>query len=267
MKNKRLIKTGYVIGSICLGILIGVSVHLTKAWVEPDQMPPGGNIAAPLNTGNVGQSKGGGLILNTLGAIYGLIVDKGNTGLGTRTPTEKLEVCGNIKLCGETRRITNLSSPIESSDAASKGYVDGKDAQVKNYIDQKIAELKAYIDSKIGGGIPSCPSGFTMIGEAGKRGNFCIDTNQRAAQNQYDAILTCNNLSLIEGEASLCEYKEWYVACKSGKAIDMVGDWERVSEYNTYGGGHVAGKDNCQSFTAYNIASRTTPVPFRCCIR
>jgi len=49
------------------------------AWQEPMQAPPEGNVPAPLNVGNVGQSKEGGLILNTGGALIGLIVDKGQT--------------------------------------------------------------------------------------------------------------------------------------------------------------------------------------------
>jgi len=49
------------------------------AWQEPVETPPEGNVSAPLNAGNVGQSKEGGLILNTGGALIGLIVDTGQT--------------------------------------------------------------------------------------------------------------------------------------------------------------------------------------------
>lgn len=51
------------------------------AWTEPGSAPPGGNVAAPLNVGNIGQSKEGGLILGTncVGeCTNGLIIDKGN---------------------------------------------------------------------------------------------------------------------------------------------------------------------------------------------
>ncbi len=53
------------------------------AWQEPSQVPPGGNVPTPLNVGPTGQSKSGGLILNTGGAVNGLIIDKGNLCLGS----------------------------------------------------------------------------------------------------------------------------------------------------------------------------------------
>lgn len=53
------------------------------AWQEPTQSPPNDNVPAPLNAGPVGQSKAGGLILNTGGAENGLIIDKGKICLGT----------------------------------------------------------------------------------------------------------------------------------------------------------------------------------------
>jgi len=69
---------------------------LIFAWTEPSQTPPGGNVNAPLNVGNTGQSKSGGLIINTGGAATGLVVDKGNVGIGTASPSQKLEVNGSI---------------------------------------------------------------------------------------------------------------------------------------------------------------------------
>jgi hypothetical protein len=51
----------------------------------------------------------------------------GQIGIGTISPSEKLEVNGNIILSGgpvSTYRVKNLASPSVSSDAATKGYVD-----------------------------------------------------------------------------------------------------------------------------------------------
>jgi len=84
--------------SLCLGVLIMIFVlnYLVLAWTEPSQSPPDGNVSAPLNVGNTGQSKAGGLILNTGGAVTGLVVDKGNVGIGMSNPSNRLEVSGKI---------------------------------------------------------------------------------------------------------------------------------------------------------------------------
>ena len=71
--------TALTFGILTICFLIAFYV---VAWQEPAQSPPEGNVPAPLNVGPEGQSKEGGLILNTGGALYGLIVDQGLTKLG-----------------------------------------------------------------------------------------------------------------------------------------------------------------------------------------
>jgi len=82
---------------IIIGIIFGLGVGLVKAWVEPKESPPNGNLPAPINVGSLGQTKTGGLILNTGGAAYGLIVDNGSVGIGVRDPSQKLDVNGYVK--------------------------------------------------------------------------------------------------------------------------------------------------------------------------
>lgn len=67
------------------------------AFTEPSSPPPGSNTPVPLHVGATGQTKTGGLILNTGGASYGLIVDQGSVGIGTQSPTQKLDVIGYIR--------------------------------------------------------------------------------------------------------------------------------------------------------------------------
>jgi len=69
-------------------VIISVMMCLSiTAWNPPDQTPPGNNAKAPINVGDATQSKAGGL--NISGAV----------GIGTTSPTEKLELSSgsNIK--------------------------------------------------------------------------------------------------------------------------------------------------------------------------
>ena len=89
---------------------------LILAWTPPASTPPAGNVDAPLNVGPTGQSKAGGLILNTGGAATGLIIDKGNVGIGDSTPGVKLEVNGNVI----------ADTPTQDNHLATKAYVDAQ---------------------------------------------------------------------------------------------------------------------------------------------
>jgi len=87
--------------ALILGVLImslGAG-YLAIAWTEPGQAPPAGNVSDPLNVSLTAQSKEGALVLATnSGVTTGLIVQYGSVGIGTTTPTQKLEVAGNVKL-------------------------------------------------------------------------------------------------------------------------------------------------------------------------
>jgi len=124
-------RSGYWLAILSLGIVVGATIKYVAAWVEPNQMPPGGNIAAPLNTSNVGQSKQGGLTLNIGGATYGLIVDKGFVGIQTSTPQAELDVNGNI-----LAHNLNLNQNLN---VAGDGYFGGNlnvngDIHARNFI-------------------------------------------------------------------------------------------------------------------------------------
>jgi len=91
-------KIFWLLSIIIIGIIFGLGIGLVKAWIEPKESPPSGNLPAPINVGSLGQTKAGGLILNTGGAAYGLIVATGSVGIGVTQPSEKLDVDGNLKV-------------------------------------------------------------------------------------------------------------------------------------------------------------------------
>src|SRR3989344_4767284 len=88
--TKKEIISAVKISILSLALVLGVSS--IYAWTGPASAPPGGNVAAPLNAGNDAQPKGGGLLLNSAGGAYGLIVYRGLVGIGTATPQSILHI-------------------------------------------------------------------------------------------------------------------------------------------------------------------------------
>ena len=116
-----------IIGFVVAGLFIAVFVSFAQTWTGPTQVPPSGNVAAPLNVSSSAQSKEAGLLLNTGGAANGLLVSSGKVGIGTLNPSELLEVAGNVKLGGSRAfTLTNLTQPQDNSDAVPRDYVDAQ---------------------------------------------------------------------------------------------------------------------------------------------
>ncbi len=84
------------IGVVVFGLIVLFAASQVSAWTAPTGTPPANNVVSPLNIGTAGQSKAGGLILNSGGAANGLLVQSGNVGIGTLTPSAKLQVNGQI---------------------------------------------------------------------------------------------------------------------------------------------------------------------------
>lgn len=78
-------------------------------WSPPVEEPPAGNLPAPINAGPESQVKAGNLWVRSLGVDVGLVVENGNVGLGTLTPSERLDVNGRIHATGDI--CTDLGAP------------------------------------------------------------------------------------------------------------------------------------------------------------
>lgn len=95
--KKFIQKSGATSFAWALIFVLAAGSAAVKAWTEPTATPPGGNLGAPINTGNDLQTKGGPLLINSNKPFpVGLIVD-GNVNIGSQeSPQAALDVKGKI---------------------------------------------------------------------------------------------------------------------------------------------------------------------------
>lgn len=111
---------------------LSLSGSVAFAWTAPTLTPPNGNIAEPINTGGLPQTKEGDLTSLGLGTIWDLAVQgfttlMGNVGVGTTDLTDlvgngNLKVAGKIYgdgsgLTGLTKSMVGLGNVTNTSDA------------------------------------------------------------------------------------------------------------------------------------------------------
>lgn len=156
--------------------------------------------------------------------------------LGNHTATQDLAMSGF--------KVTGLGTPTASTDAATK----------------------AYVDSAAGGTVSSCPTGWTMIGDAGKLATFCIDTDERTSSQWKPANATCAGVNdTAFGRAHLCTYSEWYTACLYGSGLsNMTNNAEWIDALDSFPSSATAGNGSCTSIS--DGTSLTNSRPFRCCM-
>jgi hypothetical protein len=166
---KELWKVAIISSTTSALVLLGGYLVLaqTGTWSEPTATPPGNNALAPLNAGPAGQSKSGGLILNTGGAPNGLIVNSGATSLG-----------GQLNM--NSSKIVNLATPADTADAVNLGYLQsyvaaqsggggGFPSEVQKYNTDSNLYNAAKACRDMGGGwhLPSYPEAVHFVGQFG----------------------------------------------------------------------------------------------------
>jgi len=130
--------TGFCIGTSCI-----------TSW------PGGGGVSGSGTTNYIAKWTGSTSLGNSI------IYDNGtNVGIGTTAPGQKLTVAGNIDVTGN--RILNLATPINASDAATKGYVDTQVANARP-ANWDCVLVSAYTAPDGTAPTAYCPAGYKLI--------------------------------------------------------------------------------------------------------
>ncbi len=116
--NRILSQIALVTGTLLFSL--GIQTY-AQTWSAPTVSPPNSNAYTPLTIGPAAQIKAGGLLLSTGNAVNGLLVQNGNVGIGTISPTAKLDVAGNLRVAGEVK-IGNSGAACTTANLGSVRY-------------------------------------------------------------------------------------------------------------------------------------------------
>ena len=101
-------------------VVFSAALQTQAVFTPPSTTPPNADAYAPLTTSPTMQAKVGGLILNSANAANGLLVRNGRVGIGTLSPSVKLDVVGEVK-------VGNSGTSCTSTKVGSIRYDPGSD--------------------------------------------------------------------------------------------------------------------------------------------
>ncbi len=112
--------------------------------------------------------------------------------------------------------------------------------------------------------IESCPTGWAMVGPAGRIGTYCISQNPRGPMTQDRALDDCNaHQPSTGGTSHLCNNTEWYAACTQG----VMNNAPTLPEWNTefFSTNYVTVSGIGGQCRGTSRRIRSEPNLFRCC--
>lgn len=148
-------------------------------------------------------------------------------GVGTNTPSQKLEVNGNIKLGGASPSYTvsNVIAPVNTSDVATKAYVDAAGG------------TQTYSLCYVQYGGSACASGFTSLAHYTTTSGWVAD-NAMGTTSGAGYAFGLGGSSLV---TTLCRF--YGQLTTNGGGLPLC--WDSMpgvtcSQYISYGGGNAA---------------------------
>lgn len=175
-----------------LTVALGVN-YIFAAWTGPTQNPTDGNTSTPIHVGSTNQVKTGGLSLNAL-SVFGSGYFQGKVGVGVVTPSQDLEVAGQIKI-GKDDSVSPTEGTIRWTGTDFEGH-NGSDWVSLVSGETVVTVDPNYTDCVNAGGSwidaistcyfpgTSCPSGWSKNASYGStRSNSCSGGGGGCAYN------------------------------------------------------------------------------------
>jgi hypothetical protein len=208
------------------------------------------------NSAWVGATKNHSLALRTNNNDNLVISAAGNVGIGTTSPAAMLSVGSSsqfqVSSGGNLTKVNNVTYSWPSAQGSSNEVLTNDGSGNLTWA------------AATPSGKTSCPTGFTLVGGAGKVGNFCIDTNARTATTWMAAKDICDNLTITGAEAMMCSHNQWHKACNKGAMTGWSGHYEFVGDLVDNAWVMMAGNTGCSGWSYTNYS---TAVAYRCCIQ
>lgn len=197
----------YWLGIVSIGLVVGLSLQFVRAaWSEPaiGTTPPNSNVGAPINTGGNIQHKSGVLSIDGAGTAF--IVPNGNVGIGTPSPTQRLDVSGDLNVSGVYRKggTAGVSTTCGSGNVPSGFTISGG------------IITAAGSCTALGGGSGTVTNIATGTGISGGP----ITTTGTISLNNTGSFTSCTNSST----SKLYWNSAGYLACGTDQTGGAVGD-------------------------------------------
>jgi len=190
--KKDLLNTLKILAAAII-LSFGISAVYAQ-WVPPTQAPPGGNVDAPINTGETAQIKNGGLSVGAF--LANSAVFNGNVNVTG-------DVTANNRMCIGSSCISSWPSAAgpetdptvlaSVKDGVSWNEITGKPAGFADNVDD-IGTLNVITVSVTGRGVPTanCPGGYTATGGGASqsRANYPVGNGWAANAGSGNADTT-----------------------------------------------------------------------------
>ncbi|MDC0254113.1 hypothetical protein OAK75_04395, partial [Bacteriovoracales bacterium] len=224
---------------INLGVKIGTDVQAYSSRLNDiSSMSPSANKFVGVNSGKL-ELKSSDAVRQEmeLGTKSQLVVKpNGNVGVGTTSPSAKLDVNGTVKLRGDldmsSKRVKNIADPQQNTDGVPLGWLQNKITNLSTpfYFIQRLS-----LDSFGNGNYVNWSSGGVAPAKS-SNADATVNLSNSEIKILQDGVYSFSFQGLFKGSSDSNQLHELHIEVKVGS-----GSWQTVSKPKTFGNTMIVG--------------------------